>query len=75
MSYETKQRSIVKALSWRLIAVTITSSIVYLITGETKAAVQVGLIDTVLKLAAYFGHERLWLRVRWGVKRYRDYQI
>jgi uncharacterized membrane protein len=56
---ETTQRSRAKAVSWRLLAVVLTSSLVYAWTGEGSFAATVGLADTVVKFFIYFGHERL----------------
>ncbi len=63
---ETNTRSFVKALSWRVIATTITVSIAYLFTGEVKVALEIGGLDMVLKIIAYFFHERLWGNIRIG---------
>ena len=73
---ESRARSIVKALSWRFFATLITFAVVLFLTGEVVIAAEIGLLDTSLKLIAYFWHERLWLRVSYG--RYTpptDYQI
>ncbi len=63
---ESTQRSIVKALSWRILATVITSVIVYYLTGKMDFAAKVGLADTTIKFLVYFGHERLWNRIPYG---------
>lgn len=63
---ETVRRSIFKALSWRITATLITTTLVYLLSGEIAFAAKVGLADTVFKLAIYFGHERLWNKLPYG---------
>ncbi len=63
---ESARRSIVKAISWRLLATVITAVIVYQLTGELDFAAKVGLADTTLKFVIYFGHERLWNRIPYG---------
>ena len=63
---ETNTRSIAKAISWRAIATFITVSIAYLFTGELTIALEIGGLDMVLKLLAYFFHERMWGRIRMG---------
>ncbi len=63
---ESTQRSIVKALSWRILATVITAVIVYFLTGNLDFAAKVGLADTALKFLVYFGHERLWNRIPYG---------
>ena len=72
---ETPTRSIVKALSWRFLATLITTGVVYVMTGKMDNAVEIGLVDTLVKLGVYFGHERAWERIRFGRVRYTDYQI
>lgn len=72
---ETKRRSFAKAISWRLLAVIITTTVVYLITGEIEFAVEIGAIDTCAKLLIYFGHERIWQRIPYGKIDAPDYQI
>lgn len=63
---ESTRRSVVKALSWRILATAITSAIVYLLTGKGEFAATIGLADTSIKFFVYFGHERLWNRIPYG---------
>jgi uncharacterized membrane protein len=72
---ETKRRSLVKALSWRLCAVTITTVLAYWLTGELRFALEIGALDTDIKVFVYFAHERVWQRVRYGKLDAPDYQI
>jgi uncharacterized membrane protein len=73
---ETTRRSVVKALSWRILATIITTSLVYLITGKGEFAATIGLADTSIKLFIYFGHERLWNRIPYGrIKQEPEYYI
>ena len=53
-----------KAISWRVIASLTTFSIAYIFTNEIAIASGVGLVDAAIKLVAYYGFERIWLRVR-----------
>jgi uncharacterized membrane protein len=66
---ESKRRSFAKALSWRLWATIITSLVVWFLTKRFEFALTVGLIDTSIKLLAYFFHERLWVRIPYGLKK------
>lgn len=72
---ETHLRSIVKALSWRFCATTITFFVSWIITGKLTLAVEIGLLDTVIKLGAYYSHERLWIKVGFGKFKAPEYQI
>lgn len=65
---ETKLRSFLKAISWRFIATLITFSAALLLTGKTIVALKIGFLDLVLKLIAYFFHERVWGRIKIGRK-------
>ncbi len=72
---ETRSRSIVKALTWRVIALVITTMVVWIASGSIELAASVGLADTVIKLGAYYGHERYWLKVKFGKPKPPEYQI
>jgi adenylylsulfate kinase len=68
MQYETKKRSILKALSWRTWATVTTAVLVYIFTGQFALAVTIGLLEVFAKMALYFFHERLWHRISYGKK-------
>jgi len=72
---ETKRRSFVKALSWRVFATAITGSVAYVLTGKASFAIQIGLIDTFIKVFVYFAHERVWQRVPYGRIEAPDYEV
>jgi len=72
---DSKRRSLAKALSWRVLATLITMSVAFYLTGELTFAVEIGLLDTLAKLAIYFGHERMWQRISYGKIESPDYQI
>jgi len=55
-----------KTLSWRAWATLITFLVSLIVMGEVKLAAEIGLLDTTVKLLAYYGHERLWVRIPVG---------
>ena len=63
---ETHLRSIVKAISWRVIATLVTTIVVWLISGEVAMALFAGASDSLVKIGLFWGHERLWQQIRWG---------
>ena len=63
---ETHFRSVVKGLSWRVIATLVTTIVVWLISGEVSMALFAGASDSLVKIVLYWGHERLWQTVGWG---------
>ena len=72
---DSHRRTIAKALSWRLVATTVTSTLVFLATGEAQFAATVALADTGLKLFLYGAHERAWNRIPYGRRREAEYYI
>lgn len=68
MQYETKKRSIVKAISYRTWGTITTAIIVFIFTGEFALALTVGFLEVFSKMGLYFFHERLWQKVGWGKK-------
>jgi len=68
MHFETRKRSILKALSWRTWATITTAIIVFVFTGKFALAITVGLIEVFAKMGLYFFHERVWQKIRWGKK-------
>jgi uncharacterized membrane protein len=53
----------------------VTTVVVYFFTRKVELAAAVGLSDTAVKLVAYYVHERLWLRVKFGLRKSTDYEI
>ncbi len=63
---ESHSRSIVKAVSYRILGSTSTGLIFYALTGKASLSVGAGMLDVVLKIGVYFLHERLWDRIQFG---------
>lgn len=72
---ESRVRTLVKSLTWRVTALGITTAIAWIITGRGELAASIGMADTLIKLVAYYSHERAWLRVGFGRLKAPDYQI
>lgn len=66
MYRETPLRSLIKTMTWRLLATLTTVSLVWLMTGTLELALSVGGLEFVAKLVLYFLHERAWQRLPWG---------
>ena len=65
---ETQKRSIVKALTYRFWQSLNTFLISLVITGKLDMATAIVSIEVVVKIVIYFFHERIWSRIRWGLK-------
>lgn len=65
---EARRRSIAKGITWRFVASGTTMLLVYLFTGSLETMAAVGAIEVTLKLLFYYGHERIWGVIPWGVE-------
>ena len=72
---DTHRRSIVKALTWRFIALVVTLLVSWFVTRSLSFGAVIAGIDTVIKLGAYYFHERLWNRLSFGRVKEPDYEI
>ncbi|MDA3862225.1 MAG: adenylyl-sulfate kinase [Melioribacteraceae bacterium] len=68
MYRETNLRSIVKTISWRVLATATTIALVYVFIGDVSVALSVGGIEVFLKMLIYFLHERGWDKIKFGRK-------
>jgi len=67
-SIETHKRSIAKAFSYRVLGTFYTCVIVLILTNELKLTLAIGVLDSVGKIIGYFVHERLWSKIKFGLK-------
>lgn len=71
LNIKTKIRHIIKAFSWRFIAGSTTVILVVLIFNEEQGAYEkagsIALIETVLKMIFYYGHEEVWYKINLGL--------
>ena len=63
---EKPVRSIVKAISWRVVGTLDTLVVSYFLTGEIALATSIASVDFVTKMILYFFHERIWNGIKWG---------
>jgi len=65
---DAHHRSILKAISWRVIATFATMSIVFAFTRKVVLSASVGAVEVVTKLILYYLHERIWSYLGFGRK-------
>ncbi len=63
---ESHLRSIIKGLTWRIIATSTIFAITYFTTGEIDTAIQIASIEFIIKLVIYYLHERAWQAIPRG---------
>lgn len=68
MRNRTTKRSLVKAITYRIVIIILDFSVIYLLTHQVEVAVGFMVISNIYTTAAYFLHERLWNRIRWGIE-------
>ncbi len=69
------RRTLVKTITWRVIAVFTTIAVVYVYSGDAKESVIVGGAANFLKVFFYYIHERIWNRLQFGRVRAPEYEI
>lgn len=61
---ESHTRSLIKGITWRMVATLTTVIVSWLVVGDVSAALQIGFFECIIKIGIYYLHERLWLCVR-----------
>lgn len=72
---ESHLRSIVKAVTWRAGGTVVTFTVAWIFTRKFELAAQIGILDTVVKIGAFYVHERVWNRLQFGKEKLPEYQI
>jgi len=72
---ESHLRSITKAVTWRFGGTIVTFAIAWIVTRELELAAQIGILDTIIKIGAFYAHERIWNRLQFGKPKSPEYQI
>jgi len=70
-SEETLRRSIYKTISYRVIIIILDFTTLYLFTGKLKVALGFTIISNLYTTIAYFFHERLWDKIKWGKSQFK----
>ena len=62
---DTRKRSIVKTISWRIIVIVLLTIVSYTITGNWE---QTGwfVVSLLGMTVLYYMHERVWDKIQWG---------
>src|SRR4030042_3137991 len=64
--HDSKKRSLVKGLSWRILATMDTFFIAYFFFGEIHLALPIAITEVFSKILLYYLHERGWDNISWG---------
>ena len=65
MSLDTKKRTMVKTITWRITASLTTFLIAWILTGDILVGASIGSIEAIAKIFLYYFHERIWTNISW----------
>jgi len=71
---ESNTRSLAKAVSYRVLGSTGTVLVFFILSGNITLSLGAGAIDSLLKIALYFLHERMWNYIPYGRPKPPEYQ-
>jgi sulfate adenylyltransferase large subunit len=64
---DTHARSIAKAVTWRITGSLDTFLLSWFFTASAKLAVAISLTEVATKIVLYYGHERIWAKIKFGL--------
>jgi uncharacterized membrane protein len=63
---DTRKRSIIKSITWRIICIIVSIIIAFFLTGKIDIAIAIGTTYNAITMVLYYFHERLWNTLKWG---------
>ena len=62
----TPKRSLVKAITYRCVIIVLDFSVIYILTKRVDVSLGFMVISNIYTTGAYFVHERIWSKIKWG---------
>ncbi len=62
--FDSKKRSLAKAISWRVFGSLLTMVLGFILTREVLFSVSIGVFEFFSKIIFFYLHERLWEKIR-----------
>jgi len=66
---EHRHRSLIKAITYRIVILILDFTVTYLLTGRVEIALGFMFISNIYTSVAYYFHERIWNKIKWGKKK------
>ena len=63
---ETRRRTLVKALGWQVIGLSVMALVGAILTGSVALGGTLAVVNTALGFLTYVTYERLWSGIAWG---------
>jgi uncharacterized membrane protein len=67
-NHASRKRSVVKAITYRVVIICLDFVVIYLLTGKVATAAGFMIISNIYTTVAYFLHERVWSKIKWGLE-------
>jgi uncharacterized membrane protein len=61
-----KKRSLIKSLTWRVVALITTFVSIYIVSGKLSVAWAGTFLTNGINFILYYAHERAWNKTSWG---------
>jgi adenylylsulfate kinase len=66
---ETKERSVTKAVTFRVLIICADLAVIYLLTKRIDTTIALTILTNLVSTFFYFLHERFWNNIAWGRQR------
>lgn len=63
-----KKRHVAKTITWRIVGTIDTIILSWIISGDPKVGLTIGVVELATKMFLYYIHERLWYKSKFGIK-------
>lgn len=67
MSRETKARSILKSISWRILATLNGWIVAYIFLHNIFSSLKIAIVGNITGFVLYYIHERIWNKIKKGI--------
>jgi uncharacterized membrane protein len=62
-------RHIFKTITWRVVGTIDTVFIAWIITGDARSGLEIGVVELISKTILYYTHERIWHKSTYGLEK------
>ncbi len=66
---ETKKRSLIKSLTFRVLGIVTLGIISYIATGSWAETGLITILFNGIRIPQYYWHERRWNKISWGIEK------
>jgi len=66
--HQLRSRAVVKTACYRVFMILVSVGVAFAVTGSVAQSLSIGLVTNLVKTCTYYGYERLWDRIAWGVE-------